>query len=57
LARQLSGRAPKSHNSYANSIYYRKLTHQITHLLTLNPRDFPGNLGITIVQPQDLPKF
>lgn len=30
------------------------LTHQITHLLTLNPRDFPNNSGITIVEPYDL---
>ncbi|MBW4539356.1 MAG: hypothetical protein KME43_09430 [Myxacorys chilensis ATA2-1-KO14] len=30
------------------------LTHQITYLLTLNPRDFPSDSGITIVQPQNL---
>ncbi|GAP94666.1 type II toxin-antitoxin system VapC family toxin [Leptolyngbya sp. NIES-2104] len=30
------------------------LVYNITHLLTLNPRDFPNNIGITIVQPQDL---
>ncbi|MBD1824176.1 PIN domain-containing protein [Cyanobacteria bacterium FACHB-DQ100] len=29
-------------------------THVVTHLLTLNPRDFPDVLGITIVHPQDL---
>lgn len=30
------------------------LTHQITHLLTLNVRDFPNVAGITIVHPQNL---
>lgn len=30
------------------------LTHNVTHLLTLNPRDFPTVPNLTIVQPQDL---
>lgn len=30
------------------------LTHNVTHLLTLNPRDFPSLAEIKIVQPQDL---
>lgn len=33
------------------------LTHQVTHLLTLNSRDFPSSLGVTIVQPQDFLNF
>jgi hypothetical protein len=30
------------------------LANRITHLLTLNPRDFIGISGITIINPQDL---
>ncbi|KAM3099974.1 type II toxin-antitoxin system VapC family toxin [Phormidesmis sp. 146-35] len=30
------------------------LTHNTTHLLTLNDRDFPNVLGVTIVTPQHL---